>query len=118
MTLSSSEAEYYAISEVASELLFVKQVLDFLEVQVDMPMTIRVDNNGAIYLANNAYSGGRTKHVDTRIHFVRDLIQGDEKVLETKFVKSAENKSDTFTKNTSNDLFWKHTSTYMKEMNV
>ena len=116
VTLSSSEAEYYAISEVAAELLFVKQILEFLEVDFKMPMKIRVDNNGAIYLANNASSGNRTKHVDTRVHFVRELIQSEPKVVDTEFVKSEDNTSDTFTKNVTNELFWKHTGGYMNEV--
>jgi hypothetical protein len=33
VTLSSSEAEYYAISELAKELKFVKMILDFLDVK-------------------------------------------------------------------------------------
>jgi len=115
VTLSSSEAEYYAISEIATELLFIKQVLQFLEVDFELPITLRVDNNGAIYLANNASSGSRTKHVDVRVHFVRDLTQEEPKVLKIVFVKSADNQADTFTKNTSNEVFWKHTNKYMKD---
>lgn len=114
VTLSSSEAEYYAISEVATELLFVKQIAEFLRVNLQLPMIVRVDNNGAIYLANNSTSGTRTKHVDTRVHFVRDLTQAEPKVLEPQFVPSADNQSDTYTKNVTSDLFFKHTSHYMR----
>jgi hypothetical protein len=35
VTLSSSEAEYYAISEVATELKFLKMILDFLEIDLN-----------------------------------------------------------------------------------
>ena len=111
--MSSSEAEYYAISEVAMELKFLKMVLEFLEIEPGGPMKVLVDNIGAIHLANNASSGTRTKHIDTRLHFVRELTQGEEKIMEIEFVRSEENQSDTFTKNTSNDIFWKLTSRYM-----
>jgi hypothetical protein len=113
VTLSSSEAEYYAISEVAVELKFVKMILDFIDMEVGGEMRVYVDNIGAIQLANNATSGTRTKHVDTRIHFVRELVQGDNKIMTIEFVRSADNQSDTFTKNTTQDIFWKHTSQYM-----
>ncbi|KAG7345508.1 hypothetical protein IV203_033039 [Nitzschia inconspicua] len=109
VTLSSSEAEYYAISEVTKELLLVKQILDFLEIEHELPMTIHADNNGAINLANNNISGTKTKHVDMRIHFVRDLIQEEPRILETRFVRSERNQADTITKNTKNETFWKHT---------
>jgi hypothetical protein len=71
VTSSSSEAEYYAISELAKELKFVKMILDFLDVKYQEPMKVKVDNMGAIHLVNTASSGSRTKHVDTRIHFVK-----------------------------------------------
>ena len=112
--LSSSEAEYYAISEATTELLFIKNVLTFLEVEFEVPMILQADNNGAIFLANNASSGGRTKHVDTRVHFIRDLVQ-EEKTLKINYVNTEENESDTFTKNTDNGTFWKHTSKYMTD---
>ncbi|KAG7336872.1 reverse transcriptase RNA-dependent DNA polymerase, partial [Nitzschia inconspicua] len=113
VTLSSSEAEYYAISEVSMELKFIKMVMDFLDIDPGIPMKVYVDNIGAIHLANNASSGSRTKHIDTRLHFVRELTQGDDKIIDIEFVRSEENQSDTFTKNTSNDTFWRLTSKYM-----
>jgi hypothetical protein len=113
VTLSSSEAEYYAISEVATELKFIAMIMEFIEIELSEPMKVYVDNIGAIHLANNASSGVRTKHIDTRIHFVRELTQGDNKLLDIEFVRSEENQSDTFTKNTTSELFWKHTNKYM-----
>jgi hypothetical protein len=115
ITLSSSEAEYYAISEVAKEMKFVKMILDFLEIDTGELMWIYVDNIGAIHLSNNAASGLRTKHIDTRMHYVRELTQGEQKILEIEFVRSEDNQSDTFTKNTSQEVFQRHTSKYMMD---
>lgn len=50
VTLSSSEAEYVAISEVCAEILFIKQVLEFLNVFVTLPIEVMVYNIGAIFL--------------------------------------------------------------------
>ncbi|KAG7338674.1 hypothetical protein IV203_020704 [Nitzschia inconspicua] len=113
VTLSSSEAEYYAISEVSMELKFLKMAMDFLDIDPGVPKKVFVDNIGAIHLANNASSGSRTKHIDTRLHFVRELTQGEDKLINIEFVRSEENQSDTFTKNTSNDTFWRLTSKYI-----
>jgi hypothetical protein len=88
VTLSSSVAEYYAIREVAKELKFVKMISDFLDVKYQEPMKVKVDNMGAIHLVNTASSGSRTKHVDTTIHFVRDLGHGEDKILDVEFVRS------------------------------
>jgi hypothetical protein len=115
VTLSSREAEYYAINEVAKQMQFLSMILKFLETEPEGLMKIYVDNTGAIHLANNASSGLRTKHIDTRIHYVRELPQGENKVLALQFVTSEDNQSDTYTKNTSQEIFWKHTSQYMKD---
>ena len=116
VTLSSSEAEYVAISEVCAELIFLKQVLEFLNIKFTLPIIVRVDNVGAIYLANNAISGPRMKHVDIRYHFVRDLIETG--IVEISFVRSEENDSDVFTKNLGEELFCKHTNQFMSAFSV
>jgi hypothetical protein len=51
VTLSSTEAEYFALSEIAKEAIFVKQVVDSMGLNLVYPITIKVDNIGAIYLA-------------------------------------------------------------------
>ena len=56
-----------------------------------------MDNVGAIWLETYSSVSDRTKHVDLRAHFVRDMIK--DHVIEIKFVKSAENFSDIMTKN-------------------
>jgi hypothetical protein len=81
VTLSSSEAENVAMSEVCAEIMFLKQVLKFLKIQVTLPIIVQVDNVGAIYLAHNAVSGPRMKHVDIRYHFVRDYIEAGVNVV-------------------------------------
>jgi len=70
VTLSSTEAEYFALSELAKEILFVKQILEHMRIQVEYPMIIHTDNIGAIYLSNNYTTSQRTRHIDTRCHFV------------------------------------------------
>jgi hypothetical protein len=88
VTLSSSEAEYYAISEVAKEMKFLSMIIEFLEIKTDEPMKVRVDNIGACHLVNTATSGSRTKHIDARIYFVRDLTHRKEKIMDVEFVFS------------------------------
>jgi len=51
VSLSSTEAEYKAISEVVTDVLFVKMLLEFFGFEVKLPIRIKVDNVGAIYLA-------------------------------------------------------------------
>ena len=70
VTLSSTEAEYVAISELAKEVIFVKQVLESIGLKVEFPITLEVDNVGEIYLSYNCTTSQRTKHIDSRMHFV------------------------------------------------
>jgi hypothetical protein len=111
VTLSSTEAEYVAVSEVCAEILFVRQIITFLGTEVALPIIVKVDNIGAIYLATNSTTSQRTRHIDVRYHFVREYVQdGTVKII---FVRSAENDADIYTKNTSAGLFDKHTAKYM-----
>ena len=72
VALNSTKAEYYGILDIITEILFMKEVLEFMEVEVNLPTIIRVDNLGAIYLSNNASSSARTKHIYTQYHFVKN----------------------------------------------
>ena len=109
--LSSTEAEYYALSEAAKDIKFVSQILDSIGIKINYPIYVNVDNVGAIFMAENASATSRTKHVDVRYHFVREFIfEGFIKIV---FVKTANNTSDIFTKNVSRDLFEKHQNKFV-----
>ena len=97
VVLSTTEAEYVAISEVVKEIKFIYQLLESMNVKVPLPIKVRVDNIGAIWLVNNSGVSKRTKHVDTRAHFVKTYVINE--VVTTQFVESSENISDIMTKN-------------------
>ena len=111
VTLSSSEAEYVALSEVCAEIMFIKQVLEFLKMKVELPIVVHVDNVGAIYLASNATTSQRTRHIDVRYHFVRDYVEDG--VVQIVFVRSEDNDADMFTKNVSKEVYKRHMEKYM-----
>ena len=106
VSLSSTEAEYMAISEVATEILYVAGILKFLGIPLEYPIIVNVDNIGAVYLAKNATPGNRTKHINTRYHFVREYVEDG--ILKVLFVRSEENDADLFTKNLNKEKFQKH----------
>ena len=108
VTLSSTEAEYFAASEVAKEVIYTKQLVESMGLKIKLPIVIRVDNVGAIYIANNHTISQRTKHIDIRAHFVREFIEDG--ILKIVFIRSEDNDADIFTKNTTEDLFIKHSS--------
>ena len=106
VVLSTTEAEYMALSEVAKELKFIVQLLQTMNIEVKLPITVHVDNVGAIWLSNNCTTSDRTKHIDISTSFVKEY-QEDGKII-IKFVKSEENEADIFTKNTTNVIFSNH----------
>ena len=106
VVLSTTEAEYMALSEVVKELKFIVQLLQTMNIEVELPTTAYVDNVGAIWLSNNRTTSDRTKHINIRTSFVKEY-QEDGKII-NKFVKSEDNEADIFTKNTTNVIFHNH----------
>ena len=74
-------------------------------------MKLNIDNVGAIYMVKNQAPGQRTKHVDVRYSFVKDLVE--EGTIEVSFVKTENNLDDIFTKNVKESLNERLTETYM-----
>ena len=72
VVLSTTEAEYMALSEVVKELIFILQLLQTINITVELSITVHVDNVGAIWLSNNRNTGDRTKHIDIRTSFVKE----------------------------------------------
>ena len=106
VVLSTTEAEYVALSEVVKELKFIVQLLQTMNIEVKLPITVNVDNVGAIWLSKNRTTSDRTRHIDIRTSFVKEY-QEDGKII-FKFVKSEENEADIFTKNTTTVIFSNH----------
>ena len=49
VTLSSSEAEWFALSEAVKEIVFVLQLLESIHIKAKIPIIVKVDNVGAIF---------------------------------------------------------------------
>ena len=103
VTLSSSEAEYVALTDCVQELIFVRNLLYSIQVKYGETIVVHVDNMGAIFIANNFSATGRTKHIDTRLHFVRELVEDG--TITIKYVRSMDNVADIFTKNVDGATF-------------
>jgi hypothetical protein len=116
VTLLSTEPEYVAISEAVKELKFIYYLLCDLHIKVNLPMMLKTDNIGAIFMSENALTSFRTWHVDTRYHFVREFIEDD--FIKIEFFHSAGNDSNVFTKNVNQELYEKHTKKFLKDSEV
>ena len=97
VALSSTEAEYMALSETMQEGLWLKQLLEELAMENEKTATvIRCDNQSAIKLALLGGYRPRTRHIDIRWHFIREYISKDH--FKVEFVTTDKNVADVFTK--------------------
>ena len=112
--VSSSESEYFALSEAANEVKFILMLLKSTILEVKLPITVRVDNVGAIFMSENFTTSNRTKHVDNRYRFVNEVVKDGS--IEIIFVKNKENVTDIFTKNTSGDIGNRHYHKMVKDI--
>jgi hypothetical protein len=103
--LSSSEAEYQALSECTQEAGFTRNLVEELTGQ-KKPAIIYEDNLGTIFPAKNQQVSSRTRHIDIRHHVIRDLQ--DRKELDVRFKRSENNLSDIIATNTTKDIHDKH----------
>jgi hypothetical protein len=114
VSLSSSEAEFYACAEAVKEIPFIAQLLLFLGIPVKLPVDVWVDNVGAIFMSENRTSSSRTRHMDTRWWYVNQL-QEEEKLIKVRFVRTAQNVSDVGTKNVTVDVYKTHKGRMIKD---
>ncbi|KAL0279164.1 UNVERIFIED_CONTAM: hypothetical protein PYX00_000774 [Menopon gallinae] len=76
VALSSTEAEFMALSDVLKEAKYLQKLLNELPIEEDFPsISLHCDNLGAIKLAQNPVFHARTKHVDIRCHFIREALE-------------------------------------------
>ena len=111
VSLSVTEAEFIALIVCPQDMLFVMHVIESLGLQVEKPMVLFCDNQGAVDLANNWSVSGRTRHMAVRQFFLRDLKE--KRILIVRWCPGEHMSSDLFTKNLDGPTHWKHVPTCM-----
>ena len=87
-------------------------MLDFLQPELaSETVDLFEDNQGAIAIAENPISGGQTKHIDVRYHFIRELVE--HKVLNIQYTESSNQYADILTKPLGLEAFAEHRSLLM-----
>ena len=85
-----------ALSDCSRECMWIRNMFKELG-YVSRPIPICSDNQGALFVSQNAVTERRTKHIDIRYHYIRDVIE--QGAVEVLFVPGVENPADIFTKN-------------------
>ncbi|CAM8900799.1 unnamed protein product [Rhodiola kirilowii] len=95
VALSSTEAEYIAATEACKEAIWLQGLLKEMTGK-EYVTTLNIDSQSAIYLCKDPVYHERTKHIDVRLHFIRDLV--DSKVVIIKKILGDINPADFGTK--------------------
>ena len=93
---SSTEAEYKALANATTELIWVEALLRELGVSLIEHPCLWCDNLGATYLSANPIFHARTKHIEIDYYFVRERVAA--KLLDIKFISTKDQVADGFTK--------------------
>nr|GEX09766.1 ribonuclease H-like domain, reverse transcriptase, RNA-dependent DNA polymerase [Tanacetum cinerariifolium] len=96
VALSSCESEFIVATTAATQALWLKRLLSKLTHSEEDKVTIRVDNKSAIALMKNPVFYGRSKHIDTKYHFIRECVERED--IQVKFVSGEYQKADILTK--------------------
>ena len=98
VALSSTEAEYMALSDASRQACWLRNFLSQIgqDKLIQLPTELVGDNHGSIFLAMQPAHDGRTKHIDVKHHFVR--ITAEQGKIAVTACKSEDNIADALTK--------------------
>ena len=94
ISLSIAKAEYITVDSCCTQLLWMQKLLYYGIHQEHL--TIYCDNTNAINISKNPVQHSRTKHIEIRHHFIRELVEDGTFTLES--IHTDDQKADLFTK--------------------
>ena len=94
VALSTTEAEYIAACEAIKQVVWYKQLLE--DFGYNIKYNLFLDNQSSIRIIKNPEFHKRTKHIDVRYHYIRDMYNS--KFFEIYYVPTNENLADFLTK--------------------
>jgi hypothetical protein len=103
VSISSTESKYIAATNASCQAVWMRRMLKKLLQEQQEPTIVFCDNNSSIMLSKNHVFHKKTKHIDTRYHFIRELVNNKEICLE--FCRSKDQVADIFIKSLARDAF-------------
>jgi ATP-binding cassette subfamily B (MDR/TAP) protein 1 len=95
VSLSTTDAEYIAAVDACKEVLWMKNFLQELDMKQEKYI-LYCDSQSAIYLAKNPSFYARTKHIEVRYHWIRQVVSS--KLVQLEKIHTDKNGSDMMTK--------------------
>ena len=94
--LSTTEAEYVALTETCQVILWLRNLCkDFNNKQTEA-IQINVDNQSCLSIMNDQSFSNRTKHIDTKYHFIKDIKNNG--LIKASYCPTDDNVADLLTK--------------------
>ena len=101
VALSTAEAEYMSLAHAAQTAIWLRRFLNDIGIVQKSATKIFEDNQGCIAMAKNPVNHERTKHIDIKYHFVRELVTSG--VIEISYLETEEMEADILTKGMTRD---------------
>jgi len=95
VSLSTAKAEYISASSCCTQMIWLKNMMKDYDLFQDC-MNLYCDNESAIQMSKNPVFHSRTKHIDIRHHYIRDLVEN--KIVKLEYVSSDRQRTYIFTK--------------------
>ena len=98
VALSSTEAEYIALTETCKEVVWLKELAKGFDIDAEVFRKVKLctDNQSCMAIVKNENFSNRTKHIDARYHYIRSLVTDGKVYLE--YVPTEVNIADLLTK--------------------
>jgi hypothetical protein len=96
VSTSTCEAEYVVACDSCKEVVWLRALLNAIDIACAEPTQLLCDNNAAIILSGDPSFHNRVKHIDTKYHYIREHVEA--KTLTVAYVNTKDNIADAFTK--------------------
>ncbi|PKU80641.1 Retrovirus-related Pol polyprotein from transposon TNT 1-94 [Dendrobium catenatum] len=100
---SSTESEYRSLTAAATEIVWLRRLLQDFQFPSMSPTTLFCDNISAMSLANNPVFHARTKHIEIDYHYIRECIKSN--IIKVHHLYTTDQTADVFTKGLSTAQF-------------
>ena len=103
IALSTAKVEYVVVASCCTQLLWMMQTLQYIQIKFSPPISILCDNTSAISISKNLVMHSKTKHIPIKYHFLWAQVLA--KNVKVEYVPSKEQVPDIFTKPLPREAF-------------
>lgn len=96
VALSTTEAEYIAASFCATQYVWLRRVLEKIGATEKSATVIQCDNSSTIQLSKHPVLHGKSKHIEVRFHYLRNLV--NDEIVKLEYCTTGNQVADIFTK--------------------